>query len=277
MLAPGLVVRARDGSTALLGAAFAVCAAPCVGAVLGSVLVLASATGTVAKGIVLLTAYSLGLGGRVPARRRCVRARDDRLSRVARQLGDDPHRQRLRRSSRSACSSSSTGSGGSTSAYGASSTPSASARSKPAHRTRSSALDLREQRRDVDSPVTRGEGREPPRSFLELPAAARLVPAAVLVPGDDDVHEPLEEVALFGRSGAPGVFERLVRLEVPPRAGEREAVCERLLDHERAVLPFGRGDDPAVWGRPLLSGQTRCAAPRPPPDHDRERRPAGRS
>jgi cytochrome c-type biogenesis protein len=45
----------------LLGAAFAVCAAPCVGAVLGSVLVLASAAGTVVKGIVLLTAYSLGL------------------------------------------------------------------------------------------------------------------------------------------------------------------------------------------------------------------------
>ena len=63
MLAPGLVMRARDGSSALLGAAFAVCAAPCVGAVLGSVLVLASATGTVAKGIVLLTAYSLGLAG----------------------------------------------------------------------------------------------------------------------------------------------------------------------------------------------------------------------
>ena len=63
MVAPGLVLRARDGSTALLGAAFAVCAAPCVGAVLGSVLVLASATGTVARGIVLLTAYSLGLAG----------------------------------------------------------------------------------------------------------------------------------------------------------------------------------------------------------------------
>jgi cytochrome c-type biogenesis protein len=63
MIMPGLLVRARDGSNALLGAAFAVCAAPCVGAVLGSVLVLASATGTVTKGIVLLTAYSLGLAG----------------------------------------------------------------------------------------------------------------------------------------------------------------------------------------------------------------------
>lgn len=63
MLMPGLVVRARDGSNALLGAAFAVCAAPCVGALLGSVLVLASAGGTVTKGVVLLTAYSLGLAG----------------------------------------------------------------------------------------------------------------------------------------------------------------------------------------------------------------------
>ena len=63
LVAPGLVARARNGSNALLGAAFAVCAAPCVGAVLGSVLVLASATGTIAKGIVLLTAYSLGLAG----------------------------------------------------------------------------------------------------------------------------------------------------------------------------------------------------------------------
>ena len=61
LLAPGLVQRARGGSSALLGAAFAVCAAPCVGVVLGSVLVLASASGTVARGIVLLTAYSLGL------------------------------------------------------------------------------------------------------------------------------------------------------------------------------------------------------------------------
>lgn len=61
MVAPSLVARARNGSSALLGAAFAVCAAPCVGAVLGSVLALASATGTVARGIVLLTAYSLGL------------------------------------------------------------------------------------------------------------------------------------------------------------------------------------------------------------------------
>ena len=61
LVAPPRVARARHGSNALLGAAFAVCAAPCVGAVLGSVLVLASAGGTVLRGILLLTAYSLGL------------------------------------------------------------------------------------------------------------------------------------------------------------------------------------------------------------------------
>jgi cytochrome c-type biogenesis protein len=62
LVAPRFVAHARErGSSALLGAAFAVCAAPCVGAVLASVLVLASASGTVLRGIALLTAYSLGL------------------------------------------------------------------------------------------------------------------------------------------------------------------------------------------------------------------------
>ena len=62
-VAPGLLQRARrGGSGLLLGAAFAVCAAPCIGTVLASVLVLASSTGTVARGVVLLLAYSLGLG-----------------------------------------------------------------------------------------------------------------------------------------------------------------------------------------------------------------------
>jgi cytochrome c-type biogenesis protein len=46
----------------LLGGAFAVCAAPCIGSVLGAVLVLASTSGTVLKGPVLLAAYALGLG-----------------------------------------------------------------------------------------------------------------------------------------------------------------------------------------------------------------------
>ena len=62
-VAPGLVQKARRrGSNALLGGAFAVCAAPCIGTVLASILVLASSSGTIARGIVLLVAYSLGLG-----------------------------------------------------------------------------------------------------------------------------------------------------------------------------------------------------------------------
>jgi cytochrome c-type biogenesis protein len=63
VMAPGLLAGARRrGSGALLGGAFAVCAAPCIGTVLAAVLVLASNTGQVLKGAVLLAAYALGLG-----------------------------------------------------------------------------------------------------------------------------------------------------------------------------------------------------------------------
>lgn len=63
IVAPGLLGRASSrGSGALLGAAFAVCAAPCIGTVLASVLVLAGNAETALKGSVLLAAYSAGLG-----------------------------------------------------------------------------------------------------------------------------------------------------------------------------------------------------------------------
>ena len=63
VLAPGLVAKAgRRGSGLLLGAAFAVCAAPCIGPVLASILVLAGDAASVLRGIVLLAAYSAGLG-----------------------------------------------------------------------------------------------------------------------------------------------------------------------------------------------------------------------
>ncbi len=60
-VAPGLLTKAR-GSRVLLGAAFAVCAAPCIGAVLASILVLAGSAGSIARGVALLVAYSVGLG-----------------------------------------------------------------------------------------------------------------------------------------------------------------------------------------------------------------------
>ncbi len=60
--APGLLEGARrSGSSALLGAAFAVCAAPCIGVVLASILVLAGDAGSVLRGSVLLFAYSAGI------------------------------------------------------------------------------------------------------------------------------------------------------------------------------------------------------------------------
>jgi cytochrome c-type biogenesis protein len=62
LAAPDLMQGAqRRGSAALLGAAFAVCAAPCVGPVLATILALASDESTVAQGSVLLAVYSLGL------------------------------------------------------------------------------------------------------------------------------------------------------------------------------------------------------------------------
>jgi cytochrome c-type biogenesis protein len=62
LLGAGLVAGARDsGSSFLLGGAFAVCAAPCIGPVLGSILLLAGDSGTVLEGSVLLAAYALGL------------------------------------------------------------------------------------------------------------------------------------------------------------------------------------------------------------------------
>jgi len=63
MVAPGLLEGARRrGSSALLGAAFAVCAAPCIGTVLASILVLAGDSSTVLRGSLLLAAYSAGIG-----------------------------------------------------------------------------------------------------------------------------------------------------------------------------------------------------------------------
>jgi cytochrome c-type biogenesis protein len=62
IVAPSVLEGARrSGSSALLGAAFAVCAAPCIGTVLASILVLASDSATVVRGSVLLLAYSIGI------------------------------------------------------------------------------------------------------------------------------------------------------------------------------------------------------------------------
>ena len=62
LLGAGLLQGARSrGSRFLLGGAFAVCAAPCIGPVLASILLLAGSSETVARGALLLGVYSLGL------------------------------------------------------------------------------------------------------------------------------------------------------------------------------------------------------------------------
>jgi cytochrome c-type biogenesis protein len=58
----GLLQGARSrGSRVLLGGAFAVCAAPCIGPVLAGILVLAGSSDTAVEGGLLLGVYSLGL------------------------------------------------------------------------------------------------------------------------------------------------------------------------------------------------------------------------
>jgi cytochrome c-type biogenesis protein len=62
LVGAALVQGARSrGSRVLLGGAFAVCAAPCIGPVLAAILVLAGSSDTVAQGALLLGVYSLGL------------------------------------------------------------------------------------------------------------------------------------------------------------------------------------------------------------------------
>ncbi len=61
LVAPGLVSSARKRGTVFLGAAFAVCAAPCIGPILAGALALASQRGTILQGSLLLLVYSAGL------------------------------------------------------------------------------------------------------------------------------------------------------------------------------------------------------------------------
>jgi len=78
----------------------------------------------------------------------------------------------------------------------------------------------------------RGSKRPQPALRLrQLPLAADPVATAGLVPRDGDVDEPLEKVALRVRRGAPGVLERLVRLE--ERAGADQLEPARVVVRKR--------------------------------------------
>jgi cytochrome c-type biogenesis protein len=62
LFAPELVGSARRHGSFLLGAAFSVCAAPCIGPILAAALADAAKLGTVAKGSAVMLVYSAGLG-----------------------------------------------------------------------------------------------------------------------------------------------------------------------------------------------------------------------
>ena len=76
----------------------------------------------------------------------------------------------------------------------------------------------------VDSAMARPVAAEAPLRLHELPLAAVPVAAFGVEPGDGDVDEPLEEVALAGRRRAPLVLELLVRLEVRALADQLQSL-----------------------------------------------------
>jgi hypothetical protein len=75
-------------------------------------------------------------------------------------------------------------------------------------------MHLREQRVDVHFAVRRRERREPALCLLELALAAPPVAAARLIPGDGDVDEALEEVALPLVGRAPRRLQLFMGSEV---------------------------------------------------------------
>ena len=75
-----------------------------------------------------------------------------------------------------------------------------------------------------------GVRRKPAPRLGELTFAAHPVVSARLIPGDRDVHESLEEVALCGRRHAPGFLERLVGREVLPPGNEIETSLVSFVD-----------------------------------------------
>jgi hypothetical protein len=90
-------------------------------------------------------------------------------------------------------------------------------------------LELHQQRRDVDSPMRGAVRREPAARLLELAFAADSPAAPGLVPGDGDVHEPLEEIPLRGFGGTPRVFELLVSGEELAGPDQLQAAIERIV------------------------------------------------
>ena len=233
----GLLLRARDsGSRLLLGAAFAVCAAPCVGPLLA-----ARAHGRGARperrprrrrprGLLRRARH------RVPRRGLPLRADDGRAALRARPL---PRAQAVGGAAlvafglllffhrdwwlRAAFNDT-------LQALGLDGLEPERGRARPPRRRCRAASTLGEQRRDVDAAVLRRVRREPPLRLLELARRRDRLAATRLVPRDGDVDEPLEEVPLLGGRGAPREppAPRARRSSAPARISSRP-VGERIL------------------------------------------------
>src|SRR5438132_13807362 len=98
-------------------------------------------------------------------------------------------------------------------------------------------LHLRHERRHVDAAVLGSVGSQTPRGLLELAPAADPPPSAGLVPGDRDVDEPLEEVALRRLGRAPCFLERLVRREVLAATQQLDPLCECRVHRYLSSMP----------------------------------------
>ena len=164
-VAPGLLQRARGRGSASCSAersrsARRRASAPCSRRSSCS----RRASGTIARGVVLLVAYSLGLGAAFVARRGRVRARDARLPLGARPLRRRAGRLRRRRSSRSGCCSSSTATGG------------CASRSTRCSRGSGSARSSARAAPDVETAVRRLVRRKPPQRLLRWRSAATVRP-----------------------------------------------------------------------------------------------------
>jgi hypothetical protein len=87
---------------------------------------------------------------------------------------------------------------------------------------------LHQQGGDVDASMRGAVWRKPAARLLELSFGADPFAAAGLVPGDRDVHEPLEEVPLTRVGGAPRIFQLLVGGEELAGPDQLEALLERI-------------------------------------------------
>jgi hypothetical protein len=102
------------------------------------------------------------------------------------------------------------------------------------------AVDLAEEVSHVQPAMRGTEPSKASRGLRELALARdRAARHRCVVPGDCDVDEPLEEVALVGRRRTPRVLERLVCREVLPLVDQREAALVLRgggIAHRRATL-----------------------------------------